>query len=49
MNERVRQRPLLAEITAKQAAMEKLEKKFKKVLDIAQVSEAELIRQQRQN
>lgn len=49
MHERVRQRPLLAEITAKDAALKKLEKKFQKVLDIAQISEAELLRQQKKN
>lgn len=46
MHARVRQRPLMAEVTAKEAAMNKLEKKFKKVLEIAQVSESELMRQQ---
>ena len=45
MNERVRQRPLLVEQDLRKKAVRELERKFQHAMDVAQVTEQDLIRE----
>ena len=45
INQRVQQRPLLAEGDLKHAAVKKLEKKIREAMNIAEVTEQDLIAQ----